>query len=137
MKSNIKNIAKVVDSFDEAIEAAKEMGNDIFAGFTNNIPQQKRINSEMGVEQYFVMTDGDVYYVVESRGQKILNKISLGSSLTSAPLCLAFQNDEGFVFSLEALVDKSDQKARRESCEAGFILADPGLAAPRRVYDYS
>ena len=132
---NVK-IAQQVSTLTEAIEAAKSMGNDIFAGYTNCIASQQRINDDMGVKKYYVMSDGRIYYICQFSGQKILNSVKVGSSLTSAPLCLASKDDNGFTFYLATKINKSDQTQRRAACDLGFILTDPSLATARTEYNY-
>ena len=137
MSIEIKKIVNTVKTLSEAIEAAKEMGNDIFAGYTNSIAMNRRINDKMGVTEYMIMDTAEIFYVVNYRGEKLLNKTALGSSLTSGPLICARQINDEIVFITSANVDKSDQKARRATCDEGFFLTDPSMANAPRVYDYS
>ena len=131
-----KNIANTVATLEEAIEAAKEMGNDIFAGYTNCIKDHKRIDLSMGVAEYFVMETAEIFYICEFQEQKMLNTVSLGSSLTSGPLCKAFFGHDTIHFSTAALVNKGDNAARNKACAEGFLLTDPDMANAPKVYNY-
>ena len=135
MTKIFKAITQTVSTLEEAIAAAKELGNDIFDGYNNDIARQQRINASMGVKEYHLTEDGDIFYICFSAGQKILNKVSLGATLTSASLCLAnYHEGEGFLFLLESKVAKRDVESRRKACKLGFILASPALAEPRRIH---
>jgi hypothetical protein len=135
MTTIFKAITQTVSTLEEAIAAAKELGNDIFSGYTNEIASQKRVNAILSVKEYHLTEDGDIFYICSSAGQKILNKVSLGATLTSAPLCLAnYYEGDGFLFLPETKLAKGDVWTRRKACKLGFILASPALAEPRRIY---
>jgi hypothetical protein len=135
MTTIFKAITQTVSTLEEAIAAAKELGNDIFSGYTNEIASQKRANASLAVTEYHLTADGDILYVCSAAGEKMLNKVSLGATLTSAPLCLVnYIEGEGFFFCVETKVAKGDREARRKACKLGFILASPALAEPRRIY---
>jgi hypothetical protein len=115
---------------DSAIAAAKANGNDIFGGYENNIPQAKRVNESLGVNEYLLADDGQVYFIASFDGQRVLNKLSLGASISDGSLCPAVFTDRTLSVRTDPCVHKSNKAGRREVCKnENIILVDERLAA--------
>jgi hypothetical protein len=83
----------------------------------------------MGVSEWLILDSGEVLYVVKFKGQRILNKLSLHSCMSSAPLVVGQFDGNQIGIVDDALVDKQNQKMRKLACSIPEnVLVDVHLA---------
>lgn len=122
-------IIKRFDNMDDALNAAKELGNDIYEGYENNIPSAKSVNKRLGVTEYMMTANGTLLFIAKFDGQQVLNEVTLHSSISDGVLHPAILNDDLLSIRDTACVHKSDKRGRKEICANGIILVDQRLVA--------
>ena len=122
-------VKETFDNLDSAIEAAKQAGNDIFAGYTNCIAQHRNSDKRCGVTEYHLTENNEILYVASIGKRKCLNKVQLHCSLDNAPLRLAKRNEDGFFIAEGITIAKSSKDTISEALGLGWILMNSYLAS--------
>jgi len=134
MNTVLTSITNRFDNIEDAIQAAAEAGNDIFGGYENNIPNTKRVNESLGVDEYLLTESGTVLFIAKFDEQQVLNKLSLHASISDGVLHGAvWEGDQLRVATDAGCVHKSDKKGRRALGRQGIIFVGPSLAAELAV----
>lgn len=121
------NINTTFNNLDSAIEGAKAAGNDIFAGYQNEIRSLRSASETLGVNEFLLTENGLLLMVIEYQGERSLSEVTVHTCISSAALTLATVVDNEIKAFPESLISKSDKKSRREASEL-FYLIDQDLA---------
>ena len=116
------NIIKTTDNYADANTIAKEItGYGIFDGFQG---EDKMIagHRELGVSEYYVTDAGDVLYIVKHNGQRILNKVTIHSTLSAGNLGVGLIEDDNMMMLTNLVIDKGDSEERLNISKFGNKL---------------
>jgi len=116
------------NDYDSAIAAAKAAGNDIFAGYENEMRHHKSTNETLGINEWLLTDSADLLFVVEFQGQRLLHEESLISCVSSDNLTVASIEGNKIHAIPEIEVEKTDPNARRIASK-DYYLIDYKLAA--------
>lgn len=106
------NIIKTTDNYADANGIAKEItGYGIFDGYQGE-DREIAIHREFGVSKYYVTDAGDILYIVEYQGQRVLNKLTLSDTLSAGKLGVGVIEDDKMRMLTDMVVDKGDSKER-------------------------
>lgn len=128
---NSINITATYTDLDSAIEAAKAAGNDIFAGFENEIALEKSVAKRAGIKEWFLTESGEILSVIEFDGQRIVNNVTLHSTINDGRLYVCEIAGDGKIeIDFEKAVPKSNKEFRRFTCKIcdTWHLIDESLA---------
>ena len=115
---NSINITATYTDLDSAIEAAKAAGIDIFAGFEHNIADEKRVSERAGIKEWFLTESGEILFVYEFDGQRIVNNVTLGSTISDGRLYVCNIDCDGKIeIDFDMAVPKSNKEFRRFTCK--------------------
>jgi hypothetical protein len=121
------NINTTFNTLDSAIAGAKAAGNDIFAGYENEIRSLRNASEALGVNKFLLTDNGLLLMVVEYQGERSLSEVTVHTCISSADLSLAVIDDNEIRAYPDSLISKSDKKSRKEASEV-FYLVDQDLA---------
>lgn len=106
------NIIKTTDNYADANAIAKEItGYGVFDGYQGEDKMIAR-HREFGVSKYYVTDAGDVLYVVQHNGQRILNKVTIHSHLSSGDLGVGLIEGDKIRMLFNFFINKGDIKER-------------------------
>ena len=106
------NIIKTTDNYVDANAIAKEItGYGIFDGYRGE-DKEIALHREFGVSKYYVTDSGDVLYIVKYKGQRILNKVTIHSTLSAGKLGIGLLEVDKMMMLTDMFINKGDSKER-------------------------
>lgn len=106
------NIIKTTDNYADANAIAKEItGYGIFDGYQGE-DREIAIHREFGVSKYYVTEAGDILYIVEYQGQRVLNKLAVSNTLSAGELGVGLIEDDKMMMLTDMFINKGDSKER-------------------------
>jgi len=121
------NINNTFNTLDSAIAGAKAAGNDIFAGYENEIRSLRSASETLGIDEFLLTENGLLLMVVEYQGERSLSEVTVHTCISAQDLCLAVIDDNQIITYPDSLISKSNKKSRKEASEC-FYLIDQDLA---------
>ena len=115
-------IKQTFKSFDDAVAAAKENGNNIYDGYETSMGASRDAAERMGAKEYHLTENNDIIYVIRFEGQKVLSRVKVGCGVSAGRLLMGQFVAGNFMQSNPARIEKGDWEARALACSNGMTL---------------